>query len=171
VAQAGIVTVTQGVARKEEAMHHGRAAWALSVLAVVAVLSGCGGSDTTAQFTSGYNALTRPFNQTAQAIAAELQQAPKQTDAQVSANFRSLAQRFSTQVAKLTALKPPPSVAAEWHNVTDAAIKLDSDLSKIASDMAAHDTSAAQQAAASLAANAKALQQAISPIKQKLGLK
>jgi cytochrome c556 len=171
VAQAGIVTATQGVARKEEAMHHGRAAWALSAVAVVAVLSGCGGSDTTAQFKSGYNSVRIELNQTGRAIAQEISQTPRQNDAQVSASFRSLAQRFSTQVAKLTALKPPSSVAAEWHNVTDAAIKLDSDLSKIASDMAAHDTSAAQQAATSLAANAKALQQAITPIKQKLGLK
>ena len=152
-------------------MHHGRAAWVLSVVAVVAVLSGCGGSDTTAQFKAGYNSVRAELNQTGQAIAQEISQASKQTDAQVSASFRSLAQRFSTQVARLTALKPPSSVAAEWNNVTDAAEKLDSDLSKIASDIGAHDTSGAQQAVASLAANAKALQKAITPIKQKLGLK
>src|SRR5205814_3860519 len=98
---------------KEQAMHHGRAVSGVCVVAVVAALSGCGGSDDTAKFKSGYNAVRGPLNQTGQAIAQEISQASKQTDAQVSASFRSLAQRFSTQVAKLTALKPPSSVATE----------------------------------------------------------
>ena len=152
-------------------MHHGRAAWVLSVVAVVAVLSGCGGSDTTAQFKAGYNSVRAELNQTGQAIAQEISQASKQTDAQVSASFRSLAQRFSTQVAKLTALKPPSSVATEWNKVTDAATKVDSDLSAIGSGAGAHNSSATQKAAASLAEDASALTQAINPVKQKLGLK
>jgi hypothetical protein len=152
-------------------MHHGRAVSGVCVVAVVAALSGCGGSDDTAKFKSGYNAVRGPLNQTGQAIAREISQASKQTDAQVSASFRSLAQRFSTQVAKLTALKPPSSVAAEWNKVTDAATKLDFDLSAISSGAAAHNTSATQKAAASLAADASALTQAINPVKQKLGLK
>lgn len=152
-------------------MHHGRAVWGVCVVAVVAVASGCGGSDTTAQFKSGYNSVRTPLNQTGQAIAQEISQAPKQTDAQVSANFHSLAQRFSAQVAKLKALKPPSSVSAQWPKVTDAATKLDSDLSAIASAASTHNSSATQQAAASLAADASALQQAITPVQQKLGLK
>jgi hypothetical protein len=152
-------------------MDPGRAVSAVCVVAVVAVLSSCGGSDTTTTFKSGYNAVRGPLNETGQAIANEISQAPKQTDAQVSASFNSLAQRFSAQLAKLKALKPPSSVAAEWGNVTDAASKLDSDLSAIASGAAAHNSSATQKAAASLAANASALQQAITPVRQKLGLK
>jgi N-acetyl-beta-hexosaminidase len=138
---------------------------------VVTALSGCGGSDTTAKFKSGYNAVRGPLNQTGQAIAQEISQASKQTDAQVSSNFRSLAVRFQSQVTQLKALTPPSSVAAQWKNVTDAATKLDSDLNAIASAAGAHNASGTQHAAASLAANASALQQAITPIKQKLGLK
>ncbi len=152
-------------------MHHGRVLSGVCVVAVVMALSSCGGSDTTAKFKSGYNAVRGPLNQTGQAIAQEISQASKQTDAQVSANFRSLAARFHSQVTQLEALKPPSNVANQWKNVTDAASKLDSDLNAIASAAGAHNTSATQQAAASLAANASALQQAITPIKQKLGLK
>jgi hypothetical protein len=152
-------------------MHHGRATSAVCVVAVVTALSGCGGSDTTAKFRSGYNAVRGPLNQTGQAIAQEISQASKQTDAQVSANFRTLAVRFQGQLTRLKALKPPSSVAAQWKNVTDAATKLDSDLNAIATAAAAHNGSATQQAAASLASNASALQQSITPIKQKLGLK
>ena len=63
------------------------------------------------------------------------------------------------------------SVAAQWTNVTDAATRLDSDLSAIASAAGTHNSSATQKAATSLAADASALTQAITPIKQKLGLK
>ena len=151
-------------------MDRGRAAGGVCVAAVVAVLAGCGGSDTTAQFKSGYNSVRTELNQTGQAIAQEISQAPKQTDAQVSASFHSLAQRYSAQVAKLKKLNPPSSVSTEWKKVTDAATKLDSDLSAISSAAGAHNSAATQKAAASLAANATALTQAIAPVKQKLGL-
>jgi hypothetical protein len=112
-----------------------------------------------------------PLNQTGQQIANEIRLAPKQTDAQVAANFRSLAARFSTQVAQLKALKAPASVASDWTKVTNAATRLDADLSAIASAAASHSTAAAQQAGASLAADAQGLTQALTPVKQTLGLK
>lgn len=152
-------------------MHHGRAVSGVCVVAVVGALSGCGGSDDTAKFKSGYNAVRGPLNQTGQAIAQEISQASKQTDAQVSASFHGLALRFQSQLSQLKALKPPSSVTAQWKKVTDAASRLDSDLSAIASAAGAHNSSATQQAATSLAADASALTQAINPVKQKLGLK
>jgi hypothetical protein len=152
-------------------MQQGRAVSGVCVVAVVAVLSGCGGSDTTAQFKSGYNAVRGPLNKTGQDVANELQQAPKQTDAQVASKFRSLASQFKTQVNQLKALKPPASVSSDWTRVTTAATKLDADLSAIASAAASHSTAAAQQAGASLAADAQALTQSLAPVKQKLGLK
>ena len=152
-------------------MRHRRAVSGVCVVAVVGALAGCGGSDDTATFKSGYNAVRAPLNQTGQAIAAEISQASKQTDAQVSASFRSLALRFQSQLAQLKALKPPSSVANQWKDVTAAATRLDSDLSAIGAAAGAHNSSATQQAAARLAADASALTQAINPIKQKLGLK
>ena len=94
-------------------MLHRRAVSGVCALAVLGGLSACGGSDTTAQFKSGYNAVRAPLNQTGQQIAAEIQQAPKQTDAEVAAKFRGLATQFSSQLAKLKSLKPPSSVAAD----------------------------------------------------------
>jgi hypothetical protein len=152
-------------------MLQGRAVPVICVLAVVAVLAGCGGSDTTTQFKSGYNAVRGQLNQTGQAIATEIQQAPKQTDAQVAANFHNLAGQFSSQLAKLKALKPPANVSSDWNNVTNAATKLAADLNAIASAATTHNTAAAQQAGASLAADAQALTQSLTPVKQKLGLK
>jgi hypothetical protein len=172
VAQQVSSPAIQVVATKEKAMLHRRAVSVVCVLATLGILSACGGSsDTTAQFKSGYNAVRTPLNQTGQAISKELQQAPKQTDAQVAANFRSLATRFDSQVGKLKALKPPASVASQWTNVTAAASRLDADLKAIASAAAAHSTAAAQQAGAALAADAQALSSALAPVKQKLGLK
>jgi hypothetical protein len=152
-------------------MHHRQAMSGFCVLAVLGVLAGCGGSDTTDKFKSGYNAVRGPLNQTGQQIATELQQAPKQTDAQVASKFRGLASQFKTQVDQLKALKPPTNVAADWARVTNAATKLDADLSAIASAAASHSTAAAQQAGASLATDAQALTQALAPVKQTLGLK
>jgi hypothetical protein len=74
-------------------------------------------------------------------------------------------------VAQLKALKPPSSVASDWTSVTNAATRLDADLNAIASAAVSHSTAAAQQAGASLAADAQALTQALAPVKQKLGLK
>jgi hypothetical protein len=153
-------------------MQQRRAVSGVSVVAVVAVLAGCGGgSDTTSQFKSGYNAVRGQLNQTGQAIATEIQQAPKQTDAQVAAQFHSLATQFSSQLGKLKALKPPASVSSDWNNVTNSATKLAADLNAIASAATTHNTAAAQQAGAALAADAQALTQALTPVKQKLGLK
>ena len=159
-----------GVARRGRYMR-GRAASAVSVLAAVGVLCGCGSSDTTASFKSGYNALRGPLNQTGNQIAAEINQAPKQTDAEVEQSFRTIAQRFQSQLSKLQQLKPPSSVAADWHSVISAASRMEADLNAIAAAAATHSAAAAKQAGASLVQDAQSLTSAAAPVKSKLGLK
>ena len=148
-----------------------RAVSVASVLATVALLFGCGSSDTTSQFKSGYNALRGPLNQTGQEIAAAINQAPKQTDAQVEQTFRSIAERFQSQVSKLQTLKPPSNVAADWNSVVSAATRMETDLNAIAAAAATHSASAAKQAGASLVQDAQSLTAAAAPVKSKLGLK
>ena len=159
-----------GVAQKGGYLRS-RTVAAVSVLATVALLSACGSSDTTATFKSGYNSLRGPLNQTGQQIATEINQAPKQTDAQVEQAFRSIATRFQGQVSKLQTLKPPASVAADWNSVLSSASRMETDLNAIAAAAATHSASAAKQAGASLVQDAQSLTAAAAPVKSKLGLK
>lgn len=149
----------------------GRAVSAVAVLATLALLCGCGSSDTTAKFKSGYNALRGPLNQTGDQLAAEINLAPKQTDAQVEQSFRGIAQRFQGQVSELQKLKPPASVAADWNNVLAAASRMEADLNAIASAAATHSATAAKQAGDNLVKDAQELTTAATPVKNKLGLK
>ena len=143
------------------------------VIVALAVASGCGGSssDQTAKFKQGYDQLRGPLNQTGAALGAEVQRAPKQTDTQVGAAFRSIATRFQSQLSRLQTLKPPASVQAEWNSVIAAAQRLEGDMTDIVAAAATHSSSAAEQAGAKLATDAQALLAALGPVKQKLRLK
>lgn len=145
----------------------------MGVAVVCALATGCGGSsnDVTAKFKAGYDQLRGPLNQTGAALGAEVQRAPKQTDAQVGAAFRGIASRFQGQLSRLETLKPPTSVQADWNSVIAAAQRLEGDLTDIVAAAATHSSSAAEQAGAKLATDSQALLAAIKPVKQKLGLK
>ncbi len=149
----------------------GRAASALSVVAVVVLLCGCGSSDTTANFKSGYNALRGPLNQTAAQITAAFGAVGHETDSQVAATFQTIAQRWQGHVAQLRKLKPPSNVAADWNSVVAAASRLDADLNAFAAGAAAHNSSAVKRALTSLQADAQHMQTAAGPVRSKLGLK
>ncbi len=134
-------------------------------------LAGCGGSSDTSKFKMGYNGIRAQLNQTGQAIAAELTKAPKQTDAQIASSFRSLAQRFGSQVSQAGKLKPPASLTKDWGNVIRSATRMEADLLAVATAARSHNTSLAQSARTSLVRNAQALATAAAPIRSKLGLK
>lgn len=143
----------------------------VSVLAMVAALAGCGGSNTTAAFKSGYEALRGPLNDTGTAIGSEIDQAPKQTDAQVGAAFKQLAGRFQSQLAELDRLKPPADLRADFSTLTGAAARLEADLNDVVSAAATHNASAAEKAGGAIVEDAEALKTAAAPIKSKLGIK
>lgn len=146
---------------------------AAGIVVVLALASGCGGTsnDATAKFKQGYDALRGPLNRTGAALGAEPQRAPKQTDTQVGAAFKVLESRFQSQLSQLQTLKPPATLQADWNSVIAAAQRLESDLSDIVAAAATHSASAAEQAGAKLVGDAQALQSAVKPVKQKLGLK
>jgi hypothetical protein len=140
---------------------------------VLALASGCGASSNsvTAKFKADYNQLRGPMNQTGSELGAEVQKAPKQTDAQVGAAFRSIANRFQSELSQLQTLKPPASVQADWNSVIAAAQRLENDMGDIVAAAATHSASSAEQAGARLAVDAQALQSSLKPVKSKLGLK
>jgi hypothetical protein len=122
-------------------------------------------------FKSGYEQLRGPLNQTGAAIGVEVQHASGQTDAQLRAAFQQLASRFQSQLSQLETLKPPQNLAADWNSVLDSAHRIESDLIAVVAAAATHSRSAGEQAGASLAADAQALQSAAATIKAKLGIK
>lgn len=141
------------------------------------LIAACGGSSSSTQtdtfqaFKSGYEQLRGPLNQTGDAIGAEIQHAPGQTDAQVKTAVQRLTNRFQSQVSQLETLKPPPNLAAKWNSVIDSAKRIESDLTAVVAAAATHSPSAAEQAGASLVADAQDLQSAAATIKAKLGIK
>jgi hypothetical protein len=141
------------------------------VLAAVVVLAGCGGQSTTAKFKSGYLSIRKPANQTVEAIGTEITKARTQTDAQVGVAFKALATRFQGVLSQLETLKPPSNLQADWNTVTAAGTRLESDLNAVVSAAATHNSSAAEQAGASLVTDAEALKTAAATIKSKLKLK
>lgn len=134
----------------------------------------CGGSsssNTTAKFKSEYNQIKGPLNATSRAIGAEIEQASKQTDAQVGAAFHSLATRFQSQLSQLQTMKPPADLQSDWNTVISAGQRIETDLGDVVSAAATHSFSAAEQAGAKLVMDAEALKAAVAPIKAQLHLK
>jgi hypothetical protein len=91
-----------------------------ALLVTLALLTGCGGSsssstsDQTANFKASYEAVANQLKQSSQAIGMAIQQAPKQTDAQIGATFHNLATRWQNQLSHLQTLKPPSNLAASF---------------------------------------------------------
>jgi hypothetical protein len=141
------------------------------VVTVVLVVSACGGSSNnqTASFKSGYNSAANQLKQVSHDIGVEIQQASKQTDAQVVAAFRGLASRWQTHLSQLQTLKPPSNLAADFNTVTGAAGRVEADLSGIVAAGRTHSASAARQAAASLVSDVLTAKSASVKITNKLG--
>ena len=117
-----------------------------------ALVAACGGSSNNqaAHFKSGYVSTANQLKQVSIDIGKEIQQAPKQTDAQVLAAFRGLATRWQNDLSQLQTLKPPSNLATDFNTVTGAASRVEADLNAIVSAAGTHSASAAEQAAASL---------------------
>ncbi len=150
-----------------------RIKWGTTVLAIAVLVAACGSSsnDTLSKFKSDYEAQRGSLDKTGTAIGQEIQQASKQTDAQVGAAFHTLATRFQSQLSQLETLKPPANLAADWNTLTAAATRLEADLNAVVAAAATHSQTAAEQAGASLVTDAAALKAAAAPIKSKLGIK
>jgi hypothetical protein len=112
-----------------------------------------------------------PSQTLTQAIGTAIQQAPKQTDAQIGAAFHNLASRWQNQLSQLQTLKPPSNLAATFNTVTGAASRVEADLTAIVAAAATHSSSAAKQASASLVTDILSAKAASTTITNKLGAK
>ena len=144
----------------------------MGVLAVAA-LSACGGSSSngSSSFKSGYESTANQLKQVSIDIGKEIQQAPKQTDGQVSAAFRGLATRWQNHLSQLQTLKPPSNLAPDFNTVVRAASRAEADLNGIVAAARTHSASAASQAAATLVGDVLAAKTASTRITDKLGSK
>ena len=148
-----------------------------AVLVTLVVLGGCGGSsssstsDQTANFNTSYESVANQLKQSSQAIGAAIQQAPKQTDAQIGAAFHNLASRWQNHLSQLQTLKPPSNLAATFNTMTGAASRVEADLTAIVAAAATHSSSAAKQASASLVTDILSAKAASTVITNKLGAK
>lgn len=148
-----------------------------ALLVTLALLTGCGGSSSsstsnqTANFKASYEAVANQLKQSSQAIGAAIQQAPKQTDAQIAATFHTLATRWQNQLSQLQTLRPPSNLAASFNTVTGAASRVEADLTAIVAAAATHSGAAAQQASASLVTDILSAKAASTVITNKLGAK
>ena len=148
-----------------------------ALLVTLALLAGCGGSsssstsDQTANFKMSYESAANQLKQSSQAIGTAIQQAPKQTDAQIGAAFHNLASRWQNQLSQLQTLKPPSNLAATFNTVTGAASRVEADLNAIVAAAATHNGAAAQQASASLVTDILSAKAASTVITNKLGAK
>jgi hypothetical protein len=144
---------------------------AVAGVAALVLVSACGGSsgNQSASFKSGYNAAANQLKQVSHDIGMEIQQASKQTDAQVVAAFRRLASRWQTHLSQLQTLKPPSNLAAEFNTVSGAAGRVETDLNNIVAAGRTHSGAAARQAAASLVNDVLTAKAASIKITNKLG--
>ena len=148
-----------------------RAGAAFALPATLALVSACGGSSSSQSdtFKTGYESAANQLKQVSIDIGKEIQQAPKQTDAQVVAAFRGLATRWQDHLSQLQTLKPPSNLAADFNTVTGAASRAEADLNGIVAAARTHSASAAQQAAASLVGDVAAAKAASTAITNELG--
>jgi hypothetical protein len=144
-----------------------------AAIATLVLVSACGGSSSnkSTRFKSGYESTADQLKQVSHDIGIEIQQASKQTDAQVVAAFRGLASRWQTHLSQLQTLKPPSNLAAEFNTVTGAAGRVEADLNGIVAAGRTHSASAARQAAASLVSDVLTAKAASTKITTKLGNK
>ncbi len=143
-------------------------------LVTLTLLAGCGGSSSsstsqTATFKTGYESVANQFKQNSQAIGAAIQQASKQTDAQIHTAFQTLASRWQAALSQLQTLKPPANLAVTYNTMTGAAARAEADLNAIVAAAATHSSSAAEQASASLVNDIQSAKTASTAITNKLG--
>jgi hypothetical protein len=137
----------------------------------VTLVSACGGSSNSqsSAFKSGYESTANQLKQVSIDVGKEIQQAPKQTDAQVLAAFRTLASRWQNHLSQLQTLKPPSNLATDFNSVVGAASRAEADMNGIVSAAGTHSASAAEQAAASLVTDVASAKQASTKITDTLG--
>jgi len=145
--------------------------------AAALIAAGCGsssGSSTNisqSEFKPNFGQIVNQFKQTSHSIGLAIEHASSMPNAQIASTFSGLAARWQSQVTKLKALKPPPSVASQYQTLTGAATRTEADLKAIVAAARSHNGSAAKQAGASLVKDILQAKSASQTIGTKLGIR
>jgi hypothetical protein len=153
----------------------------VATLAVVALsLSACGGGggsspsspspSPTENFVDSFKTVRGQFQHGAEIIGTEIAAAASQTDSQLEAAFKSLADKWQMVLSKLETLTPPADVQADFNTLKDAPSRAEADLNAIVSAAQSHDAAAAKQASLTLVNDIQAAKSAAQTIDQKLGI-
>jgi hypothetical protein len=141
-------------------------------VAVLGLLSGCGGSSSTSsstapagasstsqatqttesagQFKAAIVLVLNQFKRASQGTGAALERASSENDAQVAAAFQQLGTRWKAALTKLETLQPPPQFAAAYNRLKRQVSEVDADLAAIASAAQSHDAATAKAATTKL---------------------
>jgi hypothetical protein len=154
--------------------------------AVLAVLSGCGGSSKSTQtqstqtsttqttttqasaFTSGYQAATLQLESASKAIGVAIEEAPHHANTELAQQFHALAAQWQAPVSALEALTPPAGLAVQFNTLKDSVSRAESDLNAIVAAAATNNKAAAEQASATLVTDIAAARSADTPIRHQL---
>lgn len=121
-------------------------------------------------FKKAYVALVPSLNRASGAIVKAVENAGKDTDAQVVTVFTNLAHQWSTATRPLLALRAPAPDAALFAAVTQRVPAVDADLLATAQAGRARSGPAGKKAGHQLAVDFNALGAAVGALKKKLGL-
>ncbi len=141
--------------------------------------TGCGGTSSVTQtpstqtvaFSTSYASVTTQLEQITKAIGAAVRQAAGSSNAQLTVEFRDLSSRWQTQLSQLETLRPPPNLTPDFHTLTDAVSRVESDLNAIVAAAETNNKAAAEQAGASLILDVAAARSADAPIRRQAGIK
>jgi hypothetical protein len=148
---------------------------AMAAAAVIA--AGCGSSSSgsssniaQSEFNPNFGQVVNQFKQTSRAIGLAIEHAAGESDAQLTTIFSALAARWQSDVVKLKALKPPPSVAPQYQTLAGAATRTETDLKAIVTAARTHDANAAKQAGRQLVRDILQAKSSSQTITTKLGI-
>ena len=107
-------------------------------------------SQSAGQFKAAIAPVLNQFKSASQATGAALQQASSQNDAQVAAAFQQLAAKWTSALAKLETLQPPPHFTAAYNRLKSRVSRVTADLAAIVSAAQSHNATAAKDATTKL---------------------
>jgi hypothetical protein len=148
-----------------------RFAYSLALLAVGALLVGCGGSGDTDKFKKDYKADRQTLREIGNDIGSAISNAPNDSASALAAKFRSLASRTQTLLNSLRKLKPPGKVKSDFNALSSALSKGRRDLSAIASAATSNDANAAGAATRALITDSPAITRSADAVLSKLKIK
>jgi hypothetical protein len=142
----------------------------LAVLAALAAaglpIAGCGTGEK--DFISGYNDAAKALQSITARLGRDLNNAPKNTDEQIEAQFLSLSEKTGHVSDDLAALTPPKDVKPEVAKLRVAVKRYRRDLALAAKELKASEIEKTRAAVTSLGPDAEAIRLADAAVKRQL---